>query len=153
VVSLRLEPRHGSDECRLLSALMRFSMDIHLSVAELKSMEALESNCSKHISVVNDIFSWDKELRASQTCREEGSALCSAVKILANETNLSVDAAKRVLWSMVREWEGVHDRLVTEMATASELSPGARDYIRGLEYQMSGNELWSMTTPRYHVNP
>lgn len=106
MVSLRLESRSGPGECRLLSALMRFSMDIHLSGAELKSMGALESNCSKHISVINDIFSWDKELRASQTCREEGSALCSVVKILADETNLSVAAARRVLWSMVRELEG-----------------------------------------------
>ncbi|GME30039.1 Aristolochene synthase [Neofusicoccum parvum] len=131
----------------LLSALMRFSMAIHLTPAELDRMKLLEENCSKQISVVNDIYSWEKEVHASQTGHHEGSALCSAVKVLADETNLSIPATKRVLWSMVREWELVHDELAAGMN--GESSEDARAYITGLEHQMSGNELWSKTTPRY----
>jgi aristolochene synthase len=65
--------------CSLLSALMRLSMDIHLYPTKFK-----------HISVVNDIFSWEKELQASQAGHTEGAAICSAVRVLADEANLTL---------------------------------------------------------------
>ena len=131
---------------------MRFSMDISLTKSELASMIALEHNCSKHISVVNDIFSWEKELQASKTGHKEGSALCSAVKVVSDSANLSFSASKRVLWSMVREWEYIHDELCEEKAEHLETySEAAQAYAKGLEYQMSGNELWSRKTKRYSV--
>lgn len=123
-------------------------MGLHLSGSELASVVPLERNCSKQISVVNDIYSWEKEVRAAQTGHQEGSALCSAVKVLADETNLSIEASKRVLWSMIREWELVHEELVVEMEK-NGCSEAVRDYMKGLEYQMSGNEQWSRTTLRY----
>ena len=141
---------HITDCSSLLSALMRFSMAIDLSPKELSSMLALEQNCSKQISVVNDVYSWEKELKASQTGHKEGSALCSAVKVVASETSLSITASKRVLWSMIREWELVHDELVEQkLASEDGCSQAAIDYMKGLEYQMSGNEEWSRTTLRY----
>ena len=131
-----------------MSALMRFSMGLQLSASELASLVPLEKNCAKQISVVNDIYSWEKEVRAAQTGHQEGSALCSAVQVLANETSLGIEASKRVLWLMVREWELVHEELVVEMEQAG-CSEAVRDYMKGLEYQMSGNEEWSRTNPRY----
>ncbi|KAL8823934.1 MAG: hypothetical protein Q9191_005429 [Dirinaria sp. TL-2023a] len=134
----------------LLSALMRFSMGTRIAADELEGMKALEANCSKQLSVVNDIYSFEKEERASRTGHQEGAYLCSAVKILAAETNLGVTATKRVLWTMVREWESTHDQLVADKLQASEgCSEAAKLYMKGLEYQMSGNEQWSKTTLRY----
>ena len=131
---------------------MRFSMEIRLTKSELASMTVLEQNCSKHISVVNDIYSWEKELQASKTGHKEGSALCSAVKVLSDSANMSFEASKRVLWSMVREWEYIHNELCEEKAQHLEnYSEAAQAYAKGLEYQMSGNELWSRNTKRYIV--
>lgn len=127
---------------------MRFAMDLHLSLSELTSLVPLDRNCTKQFSSVNDIYSWEKEARAAQSEHQEGSALCSAVKVLADETGLSTDASKRVLWCMIREWEVAHDELVIEMEQAG-CSEAVRDYMKGLEYQMSGNEAWCRTTPRY----
>lgn len=117
---------------------------------ELASMKALEANCSKQLSVVNDIYSFEKEERASRTGHKEGAYLCSAVKILAEETNLGITATKRVLWAMVREWERTHDQIVAEKLQAPQgCSEFAKLYMKGLEHQMSGNEQWSKTTLRY----
>ena len=124
-------------------------MGLNMTQEELNGMRALERNCSKHISIVNDIFSWEKELRASQTGHQEGSVLCTAVKILADSTSLGIEGSRRVLWSMVREWEDMHNEMVA-LKLAEGCSQAAEDYMKGLEYQMSGNELWSRTTPRYH---
>lgn len=113
-------------------------------------MVPLERNCSKQISVVNDIWSWEKELKASQTGHHEGAALCTAVKILADDANLNTDAAKRVLTAMVKEWEVVHDVLTAaQLARPGGCRTEVKKYMKGLEYQMSGNLLWSRTTLRY----
>lgn len=135
----------------LLSALMCFSMDIHLTPGELEAMAPLVRNCANHISVVNDIWSWEKEFKASQTGHHEGSAISSAVLILAKETNLSIESSKRVLSAMVTEWERVHDRLAAEQLAQPEgCSPAVKIYMKGLEYQMSGTKFWSKTTLRYN---
>ncbi|KAM7188760.1 Isoprenoid synthase domain containing protein [Rhypophila sp. PSN 637] len=133
----------------LLSALMRYSMELRPTAAELAALKPLEENCSKHISIVDDIYSYEKEVIAAQTGHKEGSFLCSAVKVLSAETALGIPANKRVLRSMVRGWELIHDAMVEGLAAEGVDSQNVKDYVRGLQYQMSGNEQWSRTTPRY----
>ncbi|KAE8342149.1 hypothetical protein BDV24DRAFT_162700 [Aspergillus arachidicola] len=136
----------------LLCALMRFSMELYITPQELSSVQPLEQNCAKHLSVLNDIMSWDKEYLAYQTGHPEGSAICSAVQVLSDETSLPYEACKRVLWVMCREWEHQHVLLVEEAEADVNFPPSEslRAYIKGLEYQISGNELWSVTTLRYN---
>lgn len=126
-------------------------MNLHVTPDELASVQPIEQNCAKHISVLNDILSWDKEYMASQTGHPEGSAICSAVQVVSDETSLSYPASKRVLWAMCREWELQHEVLVQRRQSDSGLgfSDSLARYIKGLEYQLSGNELWSRTTYRY----
>lgn len=113
-------------------------------------MRPVDMNCSKHLSVINDIWSYEKEVLASKTAHEEGGALCTGVAIFAAETEVSIVAAKRVLYSICREWEAHHDELVAEALTKRD-SPELRAYVKGLEYQMSGNEMWSRSTLRYLI--
>lgn len=135
---------------RLLSALMRFVMDLRLPDGDATEVERLEQNCSKHISIVNDIYSWEKELQASKTGHSEGASLCSGVLVTAQSCGLGIPAAKNVLWAIVREWEDEHDSLVARLLASTDNEALAL-YTKGLEYQMSGNELWSKTTLRYKV--
>lgn len=135
----------------LLSALMRFVMDLHLSADELQEMKPVEQNCSKHISIVNDIYSWEKELKQSQDTAEEGSHLCTGVQILSSCAGLDIPATKACLWTMVREWEVKHEILCSAPHLSANISKSSLLYLKGLEYQMSGNELWSRMTPRYLV--
>ncbi|KAJ5139222.1 Aristolochene synthase [Penicillium bovifimosum] len=132
----------------LLSSLMRFAMDLCLSPDELEAVQPAEKHCAKHIAIVNDIYSWEKELAQSRKSSEEGSVLCSAVKVMADNAGLSIDPARRVLWSMVREWEAKHE-LLCAMLYTKDSTDAKGLYLKGLQYQMSGNELWSRTTPRY----
>lgn len=129
-------------------------MGLRLSSAQEITVRLLEKNCSRQISVVNDIYSFEKEVKASLTGNEEGAVLCSAVKLVSDEAGMDTEAAKRVLWSMVREWERIHDVLASD-ALSTETGIEGTDvlsrYVKGLEFQMSGNELWSKSTPRYHA--
>ncbi len=132
---------------RLLSALMRFVMKLELTQEELNAVRDVDLNCSKHISVINDIYSWEKELKQSQSSTEEGSVLCSSVQVVAKECNIDIEASKRVLWSMCREWELVHLALTEKKKRDARFE--VLTYCKGLEYQMSGNEMWSQGTKRY----
>lgn len=129
---------------------MCFSMNIHLSADDRESVQDLEANCSKHITAVNDIYSYEKELQAAQSGHHEGSALCSSVQVVSIEAGFSIAAAKRVLWAMCREWEICHKELIKKrQAQRLGCSDELCAYMKGLEYQMSGNEEWSRTTARY----
>jgi aristolochene synthase len=121
-------------------------MGLHLTPGQLDSVKGVEQNCAKHLSIMNDVYSWDKELRASKTGHAEGAAICSAVQVLHQETDLSYEAAKKVLLAMCRGWETNHAVLVNELPDEWEV----QTYAKGLEYQISGNERWSATTLRYH---
>lgn len=133
---------------RLLGALMRFCMGLHLTLEEKLIAQPVDKNCSKHLSIINDIWSFEKEVLAAKNAHKEGGTLCNGVSILAGETTLSTGAAKRVLYHLCREWESRHEQLVHDVLVERE-SSGLRGYLQGLEYQMSGNEAWSKTTLRY----
>jgi aristolochene synthase len=126
---------------------MRFVMKLELTVTELKYVEDVDLNCAKHISVINDTYSWEKELKKSMASHKEGAILCSSVKVVAEECGVNYEAAKRILWSMCKEWELTHLHLTKQkIGSRSEVMA----YCRGLGHQMSGNKIWSRTTDRYH---
>jgi aristolochene synthase len=85
--------------------------------------------------------------------------VCSAVQVLADETGLPAQMAKRILWSMIREWEKNHERMADEVMKtvhAREAGNGTvaeelAAYMEGIKAQLSGTELWSRTTLRYLV--
>ncbi|KAK3177971.1 hypothetical protein OEA41_000103 [Lepraria neglecta] len=94
---------------------------------------------------------FEKEVAAAKKGHKEGGALCSSVQIMAHESDLSIAASKRVLWILCREWESVHQQLVAKReGDLKKASPAVLDYMKGLEYQMSGNTQWSHTTKRYN---
>ncbi|KAI0197503.1 Aristolochene synthase in complex with 12,13-Difluorofarnesyl diphosphate [Astrocystis sublimbata] len=136
----------------LLCALMRFVLDIRLGPAALALVHDADVNCGKHIAIINDIWSFEKEARTAQSSSEEGSVLCNGVAILAHEAGLSTAASKRVLHLMCLEWEDKHRQLMEDLVRG-----GGQDevvmtrYFEGLAYQMSGNVAWSKLTHRYQM--
>ena len=84
---------------------MRFVMKLDLAPLELEELQDIDKNCARHISVVNDICSWDKELRKSLDSSSEVSVLCSSVKVIMDECSVDVPASKRPLWTLCRGWE------------------------------------------------
>ncbi|KAL2871614.1 uncharacterized protein BJX67DRAFT_342720 [Aspergillus lucknowensis] len=77
------------------------------------------------MTVVNDICSWDKELKSSRDSATEGSALCSSVLIVSEQLYLGVEGAKRILWTVCREWE---DRLIHLLSKITLMSPRLLGY-------------------------
>lgn len=125
---------------------MRFSMGLKITPQELETVKPIEKNCAKHISVISDIYSYEKELLVSQTAHEEGGAFCTSVQIMMGEMDVNAESTKRILFAMCREWEFRHRMLVAQLEEESDdamkVSSALRVYVQGLEYQVSGNEAW-----------
>lgn len=123
---------------------------LHISPAELELAKPAALTCSKHLAVINDIWSYEKELKAAKMGHEEGGVLCTSVAIFAADSGLSIPAAKSKLYGMCRAWEHQFKEQEKTILEASD-TPSMRKYLLGLEYQMSGNEAWSRSTERYSV--
>ncbi|KAL8753316.1 MAG: hypothetical protein Q9199_005139 [Rusavskia elegans] len=131
---------------RFVAAMMAYALDLHISPMEQASIIEIEKLYAYHASVVNDIESYDKEVRASGQ-----NGLQNMVQIQADETGCSTAAAKRILWVLCREWELQYLELVAKReASAEGCSETLKSYMKGLEYVMGGNEIWNGYTRRYH---
>ncbi|KAI3319187.1 Aristolochene synthase in complex with 12,13 Difluorofarnesyl diphosphate [Xylariaceae sp. AK1471] len=148
LVSIFNIEKSRSAKGEVLSALIGFTSGLHLSAEDLAIADEADRNCGRHMAVINDIWSYEKEVHASKTLHEEGGILCNAVAILADDTKISTDSAKRVLYQLAREMEIEQECLVREVLSQKD-TPEMRAYLEGIEYQMSGNEFWSRSTDRY----
>ncbi|KAI4251519.1 MAG: hypothetical protein L6R42_008355 [Xanthoria sp. 1 TBL-2021] len=136
---------------RFVAAAMAYAMDIRLSASELASIGKIEDSYSKLGIIGNDIEDYEKEIRSFEHSQAEGGQILNMVQMQADETGCSVAAAKRVLWVLCREWELEHLELVAEREANPEgCSDTLRVYLKGLEYILGGNEVWSRYTQRYH---
>ncbi|KAJ5491838.1 hypothetical protein N7453_009935 [Penicillium expansum] len=135
----------------LYTALIRFGAKLDLTTVELEKTAALESTAFRHVGVMNDIYSWEREWNVYQANLADGAQPFSAIYILANETGLPYAACKRLMYSYCRELELALKQSTDEIRHNSmdSLTHKLEMYIKGLEYFMCGIELWSQWTPRY----
>ena len=105
--------------------------------------------CGPSPAVLNDVYSFDKEMQQAEVGHLEGSSLCNGVKVLADESGLDFEASKRVLVLMCREWE-VMQKEFEEKRINEGCEKHMERYMKGLEYQMAGNEYWGERTLRYN---
>lgn len=129
---------------------MKYCVGLYFSPEEHRLLKSLEANAGKHVVIVNDIFSWDKELIASKELHKEGAMLCSSLKLMMDETEIDSEGVKRVLWQLAREFENKQESLEEGFqASTSANCDKFRRYMQELRCLMAGNEQWSKETLRY----
>lgn len=103
---------------------------------------------SVHGVTVNDILSYDKEVRLYEETKCEGAFILNMTQAFSNDTGLPQRASKRVLWILIREWEKIWAEKAKELR-ARGISNALSEYLTGMEYVLGGNEWWSWRTKRY----
>ncbi|RYP63293.1 hypothetical protein DL769_007005 [Monosporascus sp. CRB-8-3] len=131
----------------LVCAIMTFGMGLQMTDEEMRLAQPVVSNFAKNLLCFNDIYSYEKEIRIQEECGETG-IIVSAVPMVAELAKVGPESAKRILWAMCREWETNHHRMVGDVLRKHP-SKNLEAYFKGIEYQYSGNELWSHETGRY----
>ncbi|KAK7181201.1 aristolochene synthase [Paraphaeosphaeria sporulosa] len=142
------EYRHADLGKGFMSGVMCFSMGLHMKPEELALVQPLEMNVMRHVTLVNDIASYEKEVLAAGKGFALGQ-LCSAVPIVMTACGVNELSAMRIMWEMSRELEKQHFVLLEEAMKQCN-SESMRLYAKGLEFQAAGNERWNLLTPRYN---
>ncbi|KAK4203172.1 putative terpene cyclase [Triangularia verruculosa] len=102
-------------------------------------LRPLEKLANYHVSILNDVFSFEREWKAAQS-NSEGGALVNGVAVLAEEANISVTAARGLCVALVRAWEAEFLKLVDEVAPVGGVEGRLRRAVEGIERRMSGAE-------------
>ena len=134
-----------------VAALVRYSARLHVPTETMKALEGIHESYGKLGIIVNDIHSFNKELRLWNQDHKEGAKMLNIVNNMSIDAGVSYSTAKRILWVLCREWEIDHQEMVAKMvAGKGGADPTLKMYLKGLEYVLGGNEYWSETTERYH---
>lgn len=124
-------------------------MGISISEEEMNLCERLTRPAWIHVCLVNDLYSWEKEYQASQ--KYDKTQTFNAIWVLMREHSFTVDQAKDFCRQKIKENVTEYLRNVEENRNNENLSPDLRRYIVCMQYQLSGNLVWSRLCPRYNL--
>ena len=118
----------------------------------LKSPRGIHESYGKLGIIVNDIYSFDKELHMWNQAHKEGAKLLNIVNLMSIDAGIPYSTATRILLVLGRECEINHQEMVAKVMACKGggADPTVTTHLEGLEYAISGNEYWSQTTERYH---
>jgi aristolochene synthase len=130
-------------------AILYWTENIALTPSDIEILKPLEHVANYHVSILNDIFSFEREWTAAQNLGQ-GAVLVNGVRILADEAVVSVSAAKTLCFALVRAWEAEFQRMAEEILVGAEKVDGRLvRAIAGIERRMTGAEAFSWRTTRY----
>ncbi|KAK0616951.1 isoprenoid synthase domain-containing protein [Immersiella caudata] len=138
----------GMPICR---ELLYWIEDISLTEFEKSLSAPLERVANYHVSILNDVFSFEREYKAAKELGQ-GAVLVNGVRILADEVGVSVGAAKGLCFSLVRAWEGEFGEMAEGVLGAvkgEEERERVGRAVRGIERRMAAAEAFSWRTGRY----
>lgn len=135
----------------MVAAFIRYGSRLRFSNETMKSLEAIHHSWSKLAIIVNDIYSFDKELHLWNENHKEGAKLLNMVNSVSIDYGVSHQTAKRILWVLCREWEIDYQEMEAKvLGGKGGVDPILKMYLKCLELLLGGNEYWSETTTRYH---
>ncbi|KAL1876932.1 hypothetical protein Daus18300_002538 [Diaporthe australafricana] len=99
-------------------------------------------------ALTNDVQSWEKEDRLFQ--KDEKTDMTNGVWILMREHSIGVEEAKRRILEKAKEHVAVFVKTLSQLHSRLDLSHDSRLFVEAMQYMVSGNLLWGISTPRYH---
>ncbi|KAK4222457.1 putative terpene cyclase [Podospora fimiseda] len=118
---------------------------LKLTTTQREKLRPLERIANYHVSILNDVFSFDREWKAARE-QGEGAVMVNGVMVLSEELGVGVGVGRGVCVGIVRGWETEFLGLVEEMGLEGELMKRA---VKGIERRMAGAEGYSWRTRRY----
>ncbi|KAL2817889.1 isoprenoid synthase domain-containing protein [Aspergillus cavernicola] len=129
-----------------LVAGVKFSCALNLSPEEQAAFDNIEKLYVRHASLINDLYSYEKERRESE---ESGAAPFNGVYVIHTLLGVSTDYAKNVVWTTALDCE----RQLREEYNRLVALPGFNDeqqrYLMRIIESTAGNVMYSSTTYRY----
>lgn len=146
---MQLQAFKLADKKRVGLGLVTFGLGISIPEEEMDLCEKLTRPAWIHISLTNDLYSWEKEYQAFL---EHGkTTIFNAIWVLMREHSVTIEDAKDLCRQKIKESVAEYLHTVEESRNNKNLSLDLRKYIECMQYQMSGNVVWGMLAPRYNL--
>lgn len=131
---------------RFVFAAAKFSIKSRVSLSDARFQHYL-SLVGDHLSIVNDLYSYDKELHAFNN--GEASDVVNLVALVKSVTSLQdTDDAKSVAWALLLQ---VEKQMMEELKNlrAQNLSNEEWWFLEAVTCTATGNVMFCMTSSRY----
>ncbi|KAK8078753.1 polyprenyl synthetase [Apiospora phragmitis] len=136
--------------CPWTMSLLCFSMDFTLTPDETEKTAAITWAAYSSWVLVNDYFSWEKELKNHQAKGGTG-LIASAVFLFTRWYSAPNDEAKKMLRKEIIAREETYCRLKDEFLASGFATEKTVQWMELLDLVTAGNFAWSMTTARYQL--
>jgi hypothetical protein len=135
-----------TNSSRLLLARAAFACNVHLSEPEMEVFDRLISLWSDHISLTNDLYSFDKEY--GDHCRT-GAVLINAADVVRKVHGVSESIAKQIARESILEMETEFLEEFKRLKLSGQLSHGQQRFVEALTLSLVGHVFYSVTSGRY----
>ncbi|OJJ50676.1 hypothetical protein ASPZODRAFT_162617 [Penicilliopsis zonata CBS 506.65] len=126
---------------------IRFACEANLSNAQWNETDRLRALCSKHFALVNDLYSYRKEVEES---RVHNTPLINAVKVLETIRGIAPSVAQAAVCDLIWEIEGQIETEATAVKQGGMIvSSAQQQFIGEIILAMAGNVFYSATCHRY----
>ncbi|KIJ24460.1 hypothetical protein M422DRAFT_39167 [Sphaerobolus stellatus SS14] len=130
----------------LTISMLRYALDIKHPQRDDEVVSECEHLVGYHCMLVNDLFSYRKEM-ASKSTGEIGEALMNSVLVVQNSRDIGEHEAMMWLERYCEKLEGQFEGVVSRTA---HLGEDAKKYINALRLLIAGNLKWSTVCGRYN---
>ncbi|KAK8133580.1 hypothetical protein PG984_005592 [Apiospora sp. TS-2023a] len=137
--------------CPWMMSLLCFAMDLPLTADDKEKTLPITWAAYGAWVLVNDYFSWDKELLAHKASGGTG-VIANAVFLYARWHSIGYEEARKMVREEIMAYEENYVRLKDEflVANGGAVSDNILRWFNLMDMTTSGNFAWSMTTARYH---
>jgi hypothetical protein len=129
---------------------MLFGMGMQLTKEEDEQLAPVVRPCFAALGLANDYFSFDREWE--EFSKSGASTLTNSVWLHMQWHNVDVPTAKNMVRQTVARYEKEFLEQCESFRRANApISEKLQRYLRALHYEISGNVVWSLNCPRYHL--
>ncbi|CAF9915918.1 MAG: hypothetical protein GOMPHAMPRED_000894 [Gomphillus americanus] len=130
--------------------MVTFGMGISIPKDELDLAHELAEVAYLNLGLTNDLYSYQKEYDTAMAMGQDH--VTNVIWVLMEERSISEDAAKEVCREKIKKTIVDFRQIVRETNARTDVSVDTKRYMEGLLYSLSGNLVWSIECPRYHLH-
>jgi len=142
-----LKFRHDNVGAPFVLACVKFSLGSSVNLQQ-SALNRLHDLAMDHLGLVNDLYSFDKELRDFQTGKSK--ELINMVAVIKDVRRLDTwDTAKEQTYVLQLQREASISDEIRRLDETNALDTETWQYVEALCACLAGNAFYSMTTSRY----
>nr|BCP56498.1 phomopsene synthase [Diaporthe amygdali] len=131
-----------------LIALSTFAMALTIPAEDKDEVFTLTRPVWAAAALTNDVQSWEKEDKLFQ--KDNATDMTNGVWMLMKQYSIGVEEAKRRILGKAREHVAEFVKTLSQIHNRLDLSLDSRLFVEAMQYMISGNLMWGISTPRYH---